>query len=168
MSNNLFFTALLSVAGAASLSAQAPAQIATTTMEQSELTAIVDNLEQLGLFTLAGIIILAGIFFICCVIKACSFLNHSKNKIRHTFIHVMVLAVGVCSLGSSCTSTQQALAAEISTAREAETFSCSMQLHEDLWESELQRNRYANYGPNYRNVPVFCRYCGQRIWNVHR
>jgi len=168
MLNNLFFTALLSVASVAAVSAQASAQIATTRIEHSELTATVDNLEQIALFTLAGVIVLAGMFFIFYVVKSCSGLNRTKHKTRHNFIHLMFLAVGLCSVGSSCTSLQQALATETYIIEKAETRSCPLGQHDDYWAKEMQSNRYTNYFSNQRNVPVFCRYCGQRISKIHR
>lgn len=167
MSNKLFFTALLSVAGAASLSAQAPAQIAAKLVEQSDLTNLVDNIAHLSLIALAGVVILAGIFIACAIIKSCTGLNSSKNKIRHTFMLWVILAVGMCSIGSGCTTTQQALAAESRTARAAETRHCPIN-HDEYWANELQSNRYTHYDPSRRNLPVFCRYCGQRIIIVHR
>ncbi len=165
MTTRLFLTVILSLAGTASTFTQSPGRFSTAGAEQSVLAGTVDSLTRFALFTLTGAIVLAGLVFISYVMRSCADLKKSQSNARNTILHLLIWAAGLGTFGSSCSPAQQARAAAYQAAQESDNSRCPMNRHYDPQVNERLNNRYPCNGHSNWHGPVYCRYCGKRIYN---
>lgn len=162
MSNKNFFTAIIYGISTASLCAQAPSALSSTSTAQTALSSIVDNLTHYALFVLLGVIVLAGVIYFAYVWKHCTDFQRPHTNAPKAFLLLLIWATGLCTMGSGCINTQQVQAADIWAKKAAENRSCPMNQHYDNPTTTVHNSSlYDGYSNWYGSS--FCRVCGQRI-----
>jgi hypothetical protein len=166
MSNKLFFTAIIYGISIASLCAQASSALPSNALGQTALPGIVDSLTYYALFVLLGVIVLAGLLYIVFVWKHCVNFQQTQTKAPKVFLHLLMWSAGLCTLGSSCTTAQQAQAADILAKQAAENRTCPMNHHYEERANTIIYNSslYSQYSSWHSSS--FCRFCGQRIFRT--
>lgn len=128
----------------------------------SDMANIVGQLEYNALLALLGALVLMGMVFICHVWKACADLNRPEKNARN----LLILVAGLSVFCSSCTVEQRMRAAEYRAAEAAENRACPSPHRHVNYENTPLNNRYPYNGYSNWQSPVFCKYCGQRVFNV--
>lgn len=160
-----FFSATLLSFATASLFAQAPGHLQSVQAGHADIANLTGSLTQNALFTLLGVIALAGMVWIGCIIKACACLNQPQVKARKSVINLLLLVAVLSAVCSSCSVEQQAMAARYRASEAAENRSCPMNQHYSNQANTTTSNRYPYAGYSNAYGPSFCKYCGQRITN---
>ena len=155
MTSKLFFSVVLFLISAATLSAQATTSLYASGMGDSDVNGVVDLLEHNALMALFGFVVLVAILYICHITKACADLNRAPKNVRN----LIILVIGLSSFCGSCSVEQRAMAAQYRAAEAAEHRHCP---------SPYQHGNYVNSPFNNRNPAIghgssFCRDCGKRI-----
>lgn len=147
------------------------AQAAFTGIHQSHeqevanlaMTNLAGQLGHNALLLLMGAIALFGLVFICHISKACLDLKPRQKSTGKPFLLILVVGLGMCFLLGSCTLAQQARIEDSRAAQAAENRICPMNQHIEDPSSTAYRRYPLNSSPNWHG-PVFCRRCGQRIY----
>lgn len=165
MSSRLFFSALLSLTAAVSLSAQAPAAMHTSQMMELDVFNVVRLLEQNALLALLSAVGLMGILWVCYVFNACTRLNKpQENTAGRPVMSLLVMVAGLSVFCGSCSVEQRAMAARYRTAEAAEMRPCPMNQHFNDQANTAINSRYPYTGYTNWHGPAFCKYCGQRTF----
>jgi hypothetical protein len=141
------------------LFAQAP-QISTAGMAQANLNESIQGLTQNALLVLTGVVILAVLAALICLVKSCTDLN---KKTKHTALFLWMLALGFGFLGGSCTPVQWAKTAQMREAQWVESPNCVCPGRHDN-QQHAYHNRYANHGYANWYSHASCKHCGKRIY----
>lgn len=130
------------------------------TQIEAEVDGAVNRLQQYALLALIVAVVLMGIVWIAYLYKSCKQLTAPKRSAQ---VNLFLFLFGLIVLGSSCTGVQLARAVEIETAQTSEN-PCYNSPHRHRYDAA-----YINYSTastpysNWR-TPVFCKFCGKRIY----
>lgn len=164
MTSKLFFSVVLFLISAVTLSAQATAPLYASGMGDSDVTGVVDLLEQNALLALIGAVGLMAMVWICSVMNACKDLNKPQKNTPKPFTSLLILVAGLSVFCGSCSVEQRAMATEYRAAQALETRNCAMS-HYDA--NAPFNNGFSSNGFSNMRSPVYCKYCGKRIANNH-
>lgn len=165
MTSKLFFSVVLFLISAATLSAQAPASMHTARAEALDIHNTVQLLEQNALLALIGAIGLMAMVWLCSVMNACKDLNKPQKNTPKPFTSLLILVAGLSVFCGSCSVEQRAMATEYRAAQAAETRNCAMSHHD---ANAPFNNGFSSNGFSNMRSPVYCKYCGKRIANNHQ
>jgi hypothetical protein len=166
MTAKIFFASALAFIGTAPLCAQSRAPLQAANMDDADLSNVIGLLEQNALLALLSIVFLMGVAWFCGLWKACADLNKPQSSARPpSLLLLLALAAGLGTVGSSCTAAQQARAADIRAARDAEGGICVC----NIPYNNRSYNDYTGINKQYFDQDLatgkpFCRHCGLRIY----
>ncbi|HMX41811.1 MAG TPA: hypothetical protein PKD78_15845 [Saprospiraceae bacterium] len=170
MTAKRFSAASLLTAGITTLSAQATTvAFRKSGMEDTDFSAPISLLTQHAFMVLLGFVVFLGITWLACIGSACADLSKKQKGSRTCFTFMLLcLAMALSTLGSSCTSAQQAQAVDIRMAQEMEGRFC-------VCHAPLNNPQYSGYAGVY-NQPfrkggsgkAFCRQCGWCVQDHNR
>lgn len=170
---HLFCTALFIFTATAAASAQAPftAKPNIAGIADSSLDNLFQILSANALMAFLCLMLLAGIVMVYCAFNAYNDLDKNPKKSHSaSMLILLVIAAGLSTFGSSCTTAQMARAAQIRTAQaqEGRYCTCPTPHSPGHYASAGLNNQhtYHEYSNNYGHA--FCRQCGLRIVNHNR
>ena len=159
MHSKLILTCSLFLFAQRALFAQAFNSVHHTQIE-AEVDGVVNRLLQYALSALIVVVVLTGIVWIAYLYKSCKQLTTPERSVQ---VNLFLFLFGLIVLGSSCTGVQMARAVELETAQTAEN-SCYNSPHGHRYDASSFSYPAANTPYSNWRTPVFCKFCGKRIY----